>query len=159
MHNLEQSPDTIFEQLAERLDAALTTEAIGRLKKKLADAVIDIGDELEYNLKDSLANQLAGHAQEMAEAAVNSILLGDDDLMRRFLKCTVGGYTGRDGEHHVIRGELYEQGGIELRKLIVDAHAELLKTERILDLESQVRSLAEQVATLQARNEKMMAIR
>lgn len=150
------APEDMTALLGESLEAALTPEALAKLRKKLTDAMVDIGDELEYNLKDSLANSLASHAESMADAIVTALLLGDEDRLRFYLKCPVGGFTGRDGDkQYVIRGELHESGGIEIRHRIVDAYAELLKTERILDLESQVRGLTSAVAKLEATIERI----
>jgi hypothetical protein len=50
---------------------------------------------------------------------------------------------------------LFETGAIELRKGIVNAHPELLKNERILDLEDQVASLVKQVNEKEQRLESM----
>jgi len=55
----------------------------------------------------------------------------------------------------VIRGKLFETGAIELRKQIVDAHAELLKAERILDLEDQLKSLVGQLKKMEAEKNAM----
>jgi len=151
----KQTPEDLAEQLAMKLQEALSDKTLATLKKKLQDAVVDIGDELEYNLKDSLANSLAGYAEEMSFNTITALLEGDEERLRRYLKCTELSYTGRDSKHHVIRGELHESGGIDLRHRIVNLHADLLKSERILDLESQVRSLVAQVAAYEARLDRI----
>lgn len=150
-----QTPEEISELLAQKLQDALSDTTLAKLKKKLQDAVADIGDELEDNLKDSLANNLSGYADDMSFSAITAMLEGDEERLRTYLKCSKGLYAGRDGKHFVIRGELSEHGGIALRKRIVDLHAETLKSERILDLEDQVRSLVQQVADLEFRIERM----
>lgn len=79
---------------------------------------------------------------------------GDEDTMRTRLSCIEGNWTGRDREHPVIHGRLFEQGAIALRKQIVDAFPDLLKNERILDLEDQIKSLTSQVNKLNADMER-----
>jgi hypothetical protein len=104
----------------------------------------------------------------MAKRTVEMLLAGNEDQMRRYLHCERGHWNGRsDGDsgwgrkreiyewHSVIHGQLFEQGGVAVRKAIVEAHAELLKNERILDLEDQVRSLVEQVNRANTEREKM----
>jgi len=85
--------------------------------------------------------------------------------MIRWLSCDKRGYTGRsDGyntrrsieeQHPVIHGKLFEQGCVRLRKGIVEAHRDLIASERILDLEDQVRSLVAQNNKLTREKEEM----
>jgi hypothetical protein len=63
--------------------------------------------------------------------------------MIRYLGCD--GYTGRDRDHSVIHGTLFETGAIALRRKMAEAHTDLIQNERILDLEDQVRSLVNQI--------------
>jgi hypothetical protein len=98
----------------------------------------------------------------MASRAVEQIMEGNEDQMRRYLSCEKrdidGRYyvsTGRSDSagHPVIHGKLFEQGAVALRKKIVDAHRDLLVSERILDLEDQVKSLVAQVNKANAERE------
>lgn len=50
--------------------------------------------------------------------------------------------------HPVIHGTLFEAGAIELRHKIVDTHKDLIASERILDLEDQVKCLTAKVNQL-----------
>jgi hypothetical protein len=106
----------------------------------------------------------------MAQRTVEEMLAGNEEQMRRYLKCESGRWNGRsDGDqgwgrqreahewHSVIHGRLFEQGAVALRKQIVDAHRDLLVNERILDLEDQVRSLVAQVNKANAATEAMWA--
>lgn len=148
MNELRQRLETL-------LDEGLTDDQIRKASGKLKDALADLESDFEYGLKDRLAYNLARWVEDMATSAVLSILKGDDQQMRKYLSCQEGHYTGRDRDHPVIHGKLFETGAVELRKQAVEAHAELLKNERILDLEDQVRSLVQQVNKAEAATEAM----
>jgi len=144
------------QKLEETIDSALTEDVLERVSKKVRDAVSDVVEELDHQLKSDLAYNLAWWVEHMADHAVEAILNGDEEMMRRHLSCQEGHYTGRDKDHPVIHCKLFEPGALELRKRIVDAHPELLKNERILDLEDQVKSLVEQVNKAEVRNEELI---
>ena len=137
-------------KLEESLSEGLSEEALKPFRNKLHDLMADAEVALEDHVRSDLSYNLAGFAYRMAEQAIEAILRGNDEAMRRYLRCEEGFHTGRDTNHPVIHGRLFETGAIELRKLIVEAHAELLKSERILDLEDQVRGLVGQVNKLTA---------
>jgi hypothetical protein len=136
------------------LDAALTDDALKPLQKKARDLAESIVEDIEYSLRDNLASNLAWHVQEMAGRAVEALLDGNESEMIRWLQCDKRGWNGRsDGvhgdreierQHPVIHGKLFEQGCVLLRKKIAEAHRDLLASERILDLEDQVKSLVAQ---------------
>jgi len=148
--------DNLRQKLEETIDTALTDDVREKLAKKVRDAVTDVVEELDYQLKSDLAHNLAWWVEQMASAAVKAILTGDEDEMRKRLSCQEDHYTGRDRKHPVIHGTLFENGAIELRKKIVDAYPELLKNERILDLEDQVKSLVNEVNRAEVRNEELI---
>lgn len=137
------------------LQDTLTDEVLSKLKKQaqeLADALVD---DLDYRIKSDLAYNLAHWVEDMSDRAITAMLTGDDAEMRKRLSCREGYYNGRDQDHPVIHGRLFETGCIELRKQIVNAHADLLKNQRILDLEDQVKSLVAQVRKLEVDNERL----
>lgn len=136
--------------LEDSLSAGFRDETMAKLKKQVKDMFADAESDLEYWIKADIASNLARFAESMAEDAIKAILNGDEDQMRRYLSCKEGMYTGRDREHTVIHGKLFETGAIELRKQIVNAFPELLKNERILDLEDQLRSVASQLLKSQS---------
>lgn len=142
--------------LQNAIAAALTDEAIAGAKKKIHDALCELESDFEYHLQSDISWNLASFAQRMANEAILAILMGDEDEMRRHLECRDGQYTGRDGRHSVIHGKLFKIGALAIRKRIVDAHSDLLKNERILDLEDQVASLVRQVNQLQRENDKLL---
>lgn len=151
--------------LQKALEAVLTDEALAPLTKKVRDLADTIAESVEWSMKDYLAANLAHHVKEMAGRAVGSLLEGNESEMIRWLSCDRRGYTGRsDGyninrkieeQHPVIHGKLFEQGCVALRKNIARAHAELISSQRILDLEDQVKSLVAQNNKLAREKEEM----
>lgn len=161
------------DDLIATMDAALAdrSEVVNKAVRGIAD---DLESDLMYRVQDCMATNLAGWVMDMAERAVEQMLAGNEDQMRRYLSCDKRaedgeyiGWTGRSdskyfgrqreqGEWHpIIHGRLFEQGAVELRKKIVDAHRDLLVNERIRDLEDQVRSLIEQVNKANREREAM----
>ena len=139
-------------KLSDAIESGMTEEVMDRVKKKFRDAMDDLEGDLDFGLKERLSSNLADFICSSAERAVEQLLAGNEERMRAYLRAQDGGYTGRDRDHPVIHGKLFETGPLELRKQIVEAHADLLKNERILDLESQVRSLVVQVNKLESLN-------
>lgn len=165
----------IADGLRKSLAAGLSEEAVKALTKKVEDITCFIEDDIMYRLKDEMAPNLVSYVEDMAQKTVECLLEGNADQMRRYLSCEKRdetgeyiGWTGRfnpggwgarrnvEEQHPIIYGEFFEQGCIRLRRDIVNAHADLLKTERILDLEDQVRSLVEQVNKASAEKEKIL---
>lgn len=163
--------DDLMECLASEFNRDETRKIID---KRVEEITVSVSDGLESAIKDSLAVNLSWWVHQMAKYAIDAILKGNEGEMRRYLSCekrekdgSYAGWTGRsdydywgrkreDHEWHpVIHGKLHEQGAVALRKLIVDAHPDLLKNERILDLEDQVKSLVAQVNKANAEKEAM----
>jgi hypothetical protein len=142
-------------EIRSQLEAALQSGFSDHTMEKVKKQYRELCDEMEISLwegiRASIAYNLASYSEQQAKRAIEAILKGDEEQLRVALSCREGGYTGRDGRHEVIHGRMFEAGAIALRKQIVEAHAELLKTERVLDLEDQVRSLVAQVNKLEAR--------
>jgi len=121
-----------------------------QIKSVLEELVNDEFDRLqEYG--DEYISQIAAHR---AERFLERVLAGDDDAAMSLLgdKSGISRYkkVGADGKPwaSIIRGKLFEAGGIALRRQIVEAHADLLRNERIADLESVVEGLMAQVREL-----------
>ena len=146
----------IRSQLEQTLDAGFTEATLKTVRKQLSDITCDMVAALEDSIKTDIAYNIAASAERMADDAIEAMLNGDEEKMRRALHCAHGYWTGRDKDHPVIHGKLFETGCIETRKQIVDAYPELLKNERILDLEDQVRSLVAQMCKLEARNSELV---
>lgn len=167
--------EEVSEALRRALAAGLSDDAVKALTKKVEDITIFIEDDIMYRLKDDMAPNLVSFVEEMAQRTVECLLEGNADQMRRYLSCEKRdsdgqyiGWTGRFNpgawgarqhvvdQHPIIHGKLFEQGCVRLRRDIVNAHADLLKNERILDLEDQVRSLVEQVNKANAEKESAL---
>jgi len=158
----------------EEISKGLTEKAIEGLQKDLRKVADSFEDDFMWNLKDNLAHNLTAYVADMAARAVEQMLAGNDDQMRRYLSCDKRGpdgqyigWTGRsdvqgigrareDHElHPVIHGKLFEQGAVALRKQIASANEALIRDERIRDLEDQVKSLVAQVNKVEAEKEEM----
>lgn len=138
-----------------------------QVQKMLKDAANEFEETLLWRLREDMPGHLAGVVREAAAKAIEAVLGGDEQELRRWLSCDSGAYTGRAGEgycarsqaeaHPIIHGKLFEQGAVLLRKRIVDAHPEILKTERILDLEDQLASVTLQFNKLRDEFERERA--
>lgn len=145
----------IRSNLEDALSEVLNESTLANVKGQLSKAMDEALEGFEYSIKTDLAYNLARMTERQAEEAIKAMFEGNEDQMRQHLSCQAGRYTGRDTNHSVIHGRLFETGALELRKKVVDAFPELLKNERILDLEDQVKSLVSQVRTLEAKNEDL----
>lgn len=146
--------DELSSRILMVLTDAMPEDTAKALKKHVDSIIYDFESDILYRLKEDLAPNLSCFVREMAEKAVSALLEGKEDAMRAYLSCQENGWTGRStgyapggarDMHPVIHGRLFETGCIELRKKIVEAHRDLLVTERILDLEDQVNSLVLQI--------------
>lgn len=139
------------------VDTALNDNAMAHMKKKLQGLTDDLYDYIEYSLKDDLAGNLSSLVRQMSDNVIEQLLAGNEDQMRRYLHCDLGGYNGRDGMDRfiVMHGKLYEHSPITLRRQIVEAFPDLLRNERIADLEAQVAALVKEVNHLKADKERM----
>jgi hypothetical protein len=143
---MNESRDIEFrDKLRETFNAGLPEDVVKPLAEQIEGLFRDAADKVEWWLKDDLADQLMYYVQEMTDRAIESMLSGNEEMFRRYLGCEKYGYTGRDRGSDVIHGRLFETGGIQKRHELVDAFADLLKNERILDLESHVKGLTELV--------------
>ena len=151
--------EQLRDDLTATLQAGITDEALKAIKKAADDIATRIQEDVEWRIKDELSGQLSCYVADMASRAVTALLDGNWQMMRRYLTCEQGGWNGRsDGasyapkdteqQHPVIHGELFEADCIALRRKIAEAHRDLLTSERILDLEDQVKSLVAQVTKL-----------
>lgn len=167
---------TLRSNLEDCLRAAFHDEDTQKLiDKQINEITTNIEYEIELALKDNLALSLSYWVAEMAGRAVNALLEGDEQEMRRWLSCCKrdedGEYTTWNGRsdgvcwgsakpdhewHKVIHGTMSENGCVKLRKDIVEAHRDLLVNERIADLEDQVKSLIAQVNKATAEKDRIL---
>lgn len=138
---LEDKQVTAFgDAMQNALMALPDSERYKKSKQRLLD---DLWDDFQYDVIGRMGEVIEGFVQDMASRVVTEILEGRDDQMRRYLG--LDGWTGRDREHSVIHGTLFETGALALRKKMAQAHADMIQNERILDLEAQVKSLVSQI--------------
>lgn len=158
MSKINEEITTALEQAFENGLTERTMECFKKEAQKLADGIID---DLEWRIRDELVMHVVSQIEKMAERAVEAMLAGNENEMRRWLSCDKRaadhqyiGWTGRtdgsyqrrvDEAHPVIHGRLFEQGALLLRKQVAQANEALLRDERIRDLEDQVKSLVAQV--------------
>jgi len=171
---LDKIDKTLRDALEKSISDGLTEEALAGFTKQIRNLSAEFEDSLLWSLKDNLAYHLAGWTVDMAERAIEQLLNGNEDQMRRYLSCDKRGedgqyicFTGRSDyqgygrrledheQHPVIHGRLFEQGAVALRKQVAQANEALIRDERILDLEDQVKSLVAQVNKANAEKEAM----
>lgn len=125
------------------------------LRKLITKKVKEIGDQIEdelmYRLQSDASYNLGHFVQRISGKVIEAILAGDEGQLRNALNCKDGQWNGRDNPNPVIRCKIFESSTVELRRKIVDAYPDLLKSERILDLESQNRALIAQVNELESK--------
>lgn len=120
------------------------------VKKLIEKITVEVEEQILYAVQDSMADNIAHNVATCAERAIEAVLHGDEDQFRRWLYADKRGYTGRERAGEVIHGKLFEGSAIELRRKLVDAFPDLLKDERVLDLEAQVAALADANSKLRA---------
>jgi hypothetical protein len=140
----ERPTDELRDQLKAVLEAGVSDDTMKRVKKNVDDICYSIEDDIMYRVKETLADNLSAYVVDMANEAVKAMLAGDEGQLRRYLQCQQGGWTGRDRDHAMIHGRLFESDAITMRRKIVEAHRDLITNERIADLEDIQRSLTDQ---------------
>lgn len=138
-----------------------------RFKKAKQNLMDDLWQDMEYGVIDRMSETIEGFVRGMAGRVVEEILEGREDQMRRYLK--LDGYNGRHEEdpkfgrrkdvseaHPVIHGVLFEGHCLDIRRKMAQAHEDLIRNERIADLEDQVASL---VAQVNQRDREISALR
>jgi hypothetical protein len=170
---MDKIDEKLRDALAQSIQTGLSEETMEKFKKSIKDLSCEFEESLMWSLQDNLAYNLSAWTVDMAERALEQMLLGNEDQMRRYLSCDKRGpdgayicYTGRsDGaynsrqiadQHPVIHGRLFETGAIELRKKVAQANEALIRDERIKDLEDQVKSLVEQVNKARSEKENLL---
>lgn len=136
-------------------DFDYTDASFDRPRKLARECAEEMFDSFLYAVEDRLAANIQEKIRRCAEYAIEAVLKGDDKELRRWLSAQEHGYNGRERDNNVIHGTLFEPGCMELRRKIVEAHADLLKNERILDLENQLESVRKQVVDLENECERL----
>jgi len=168
MHKIDE---TLRDALETSIEAGLSEKSLDGFAKQVRNIAAEFEDSLMWSLKGNLAYNLTAWVADMAERAVEAMLSGNENEMRRYLSCDKRGedgqyigWTGRsdgygsrrdDEWHPVIHGKLFKQGAVELRKKVAQANEALIRDERIRDLEDQVKSLIAQLNKANADKERM----
>jgi hypothetical protein len=120
-----------------------------QIKREIDQLIEDEYDAFEQDANDYISRVAADRAEKFLER----LLKGDDGAATALLGSGVYDRHRAQGEPwaELIHGRLFETDAIELRRRIVEAHAELIRSERIADLESIVEGLELQVSKLQRR--------
>lgn len=150
--------DLIKTSLAEEVSAAVekgfSDEAMKSLKKHVDSLICEIQDDLEWRIKCDVAGNLGSHVADAVERTLEAIINGNEQEMRRYISCDPR-WSGRSHQHSVIHGTLFESGPIKLRRLMAEAHPDLIRNERIADLEKLVADLTAQVNKLESDNARL----
>lgn len=107
-------------------------------------------DDQLYELENWASDYIENAAADKAKRYLNRLIKGDEDAAKELFECGDGsryastGYNKGEAWAKVIHEKLYTSSSVELRKLIVEEFSDLLKTERIKDLESIVAGLEKQ---------------
>lgn len=141
-------------EISDVVEAAFSDDAIKRIKKHVDEIVSEIQDDVEWRLKSDVAANLGSHVAHAVEQTIEAIIKGNEAEMRRYLSCDPY-WSGRSHQHSVIHGKLFETGPLELRRLMAEAHPDLIRNERMADLEKLVTDLTAQVNKLQADNDRL----
>lgn len=168
MTDQNEAPDAAVTAFGDAIhDVLMALPESERFKKVKQSLVDELWDELQYGLIDRMSGAVEGFVRDMATRTVDAIIRGNEAEVRRYLK--LDGWTGRHDDkpawgaredvasaHPVIHGRLHENHAIQLRREIAQAHADLIRNERIADLESIVASLEAQVAKRDAEIERLL---
>ncbi len=132
-------------------------EFIAEGRKKQIKGVIEELVNDEFDRLEEYANEFISQtAAARAEKFLERVLKGDEDAAMALLGDKHGGdryrtlgYNAGKPWASLIHGRVFETDGIDLRKRVVEAHPELLKSERIKDLESVVDGLTQQIRQIE----------
>lgn len=137
--------------------SAVTKKFISQGRRKIIQNAIEnlVSDEFD-RLEDYANEHISDVAAERAERFLERVLNGDNDAAMELLgnhhgsdRYRTGGCDDGKPWANLIHGNLFETSGITLRRKIVEANSDLLKSERIADLESIVEGLSDQVRKLE----------
>lgn len=128
-----------------------------RNKDLIHSAIKDLID-LEFDRLEEYAGEfISEKAASRASKFLEKVLAGDEDAAKALFGADdsgryveVGCDAGRPWAR-MTNGNLFETGAIKTRRLIVEAHTDLIRNERIADLESIIDGLQQQIMNLEKR--------
>lgn len=122
-----------------------------QIKKLIQSALNEMVDAELSHIEDNCAEHISRVASDRACAFVEKVLSGDDKAAEALFECgadsrfrTLGPDKGEPWAQ-LIHGRLFATNAMELRKKLVEAHPDLLRNERIADLDSIVVGLENQI--------------
>ena len=140
------------QRLADQIDESLPIDAMRGFEKQFQDMVEQATLSAYEYLRENLGYWYAHDIRQASDTAIEAILKGQVNIARQYLK--LDGYNGRsdgynpnrtiDKQHPIIHGCLNESECLKIRRMVAEAHPELVRDERIKDLEDQVASLVAQ---------------
>ena len=133
----------------------------GRFKKALDGVFQEVFNEHHDWLEGNAPYNLRASAVQRARKLLTAVLEGDEEAASALFECGDSGRYRQIGWDKgtpyacSIHGKLHLTPRQKLREALVEKHADILKNERILDLESQVEGLRQQIVKANKRLEKL----
>jgi len=124
-------------------------------KKEITSAIESIIEDEFYRLEEYAADHLQDISRNRAEGFINAVLNGDNDAASELFgagnssRYRQSGWDAGKPWASIIHGLLFQSSQMELREKLVAAHPDLLRNERIDDLESIVEGLTRQIRKLE----------
>lgn len=136
------------EAIQKVVDKILTPELVAALKKKLDNELNSVWEFAVDEIVAGSPGAVSWIAADRAKKFLEAVLAGDEKAANNLFG--LYGFDGRKVERPVIHGRVFEAKPIELRRLLVEAHPELLRNARIADLEALLEGARQQVISLEA---------
>ena len=125
-------------------------------KKEITSAIESIIEDEFYRLEEYASEHLNDVARRRAEGFLKTVLEGDHDAASELFGAgsssryrEIGWDAGKPWAS-IIHGSLFQSSQMKLREKLVAAHPDLLRNERIADLESIVDGLTRQIKSLES---------
>ena len=119
--------------------------------REIEDLIQGEYDHLQENAGLHITEVAAGRAEEYLRKVLN----GDEDAAKALFECRDNsrykgaGYDEGEPWAKLIHGRVFETNSIRLRREIVEAHKDLLESERNKDLQSIIDGLTKQINELE----------
>ena len=128
-------------------------------RKTLKETIEEIVSEEFERLEEYATQYIGDTAAHRAERFLEQVLAGDAKAAMALLGAGNGRYRTLgldDGKPwtNLIHGRLFETNIVKLRRQIVEAHPDLITSERIADLEATVEGLTLQIKQMEQAEER-----
>ena len=134
-------------RIDEKIKTILSEEFLKELKEKFSKIADEVFEVVSWYVVENSEWEINQIASERAGKLITAVLEGNEKAAEEtFVQWDKSGV--RDS-HKLIHGDLYEPGSIGMRRELVEAHPELLKNERIKDLEALVKNVRAEVRELE----------